>query len=1085
MNIRNARPEDLMNMQHCNLLCLPENYQMKYYFYHGLSWPQLSYIAEDENGKIVGYVLAKMEEDPDDVPHGHITSLAVKRSHRRLGLAQKLMDQASRAMIENFNAKYPKNQVCLHPTPRISEVEPKYYADGEDAYAMKRDLTQMADELRRHLELKEKGRHMVLAATENKAEGKGNMLLSSGEACREKSLAAEDSAGDSKDLSEPRGSIGTRRRDQASAMAAHGKLRRERGLQAEYEAQVKEMRWQLSEQLRCLELQGELRRDLLQELAEFMRRRAEVELEYSRGLDKLAERFASRSGRLGGSSREQQSFRKEPTLLSSLHCWSVLLEHTRQQSRESAALSEVLAGPLAQRLSYIAEDVGRLVKKSKDLVQQLQDELLEVVSELQTTKKTYYVYHLESMNAETKLREAERQEEKRMSMGQNLASVNAAVSNYYLQGILDLMDCCDTGFHLALGQALRSYTAAENRTQASQMQGLGSLEEALEALDPPGDKAKVLEVHAMAFCLPLRFDYQPHEGDEVAEIQVNKTLKATLQALLEVVASEDGDMLDSLPASPSTESLKSTSSDPGTKQTGRRRSQQQETETFYITKLQEYLSGRSILAKLQAKHEKLQEAIQRGNKEERKTSWTQCTERKFHKSHHPRPISQYNQRLFGGDLEKFIQSSGQPVPLVVESCIRFINLNGLQHEGIFRISGAQARISEIRDAFERGEDPLVEGCTAHDLDSVAGVLKLYFRSLEPPLFPLGMFNELLTSAELEAVGERVEPMSHLLSRLPRPVLVVLRYLFTFLNHLTQYSDENMMDSYNLAVCFGPTLLPVPAGQDPVALQGRVNQLVQTLILQPARVFPPLAILPGPIYEKCMAPPSASCLGDSQLESLVGEPELELEAGTTAQEDDPEGDVEAVACFAYTGRTAQELTFQRGDVLRLYARASSDWWRGEHAGVQGLIPHKYITLPEGDEKQTAGLQATVESVSHPEGFLALEFTNWLELGTPPEAVGPSGHRRHCLVPTSPEQHVEMDKAVAQNMDSVFKELLGKAAVRQGHGLASTASPSLGTRNLKPLACSNFGKTKVFSRGPGTPVSPSASHPQGPDSTRKPL
>ncbi|TRY60911.1 hypothetical protein DNTS_035170 [Danionella cerebrum] len=160
MNIRNARPEDLMNMQHCNLLCLPENYQMKYYFYHGLSWPQLSYIAEDENGKIVGYVLAKMEEDPDDVPHGHITSLAVKRSHRRLGLAQKLMDQASRAMIENFNAKYvslhvrKSNRAALHLYSntlkfQISEVEPKYYADGEDAYAMKRNLTQMSDELQK------------------------------------------------------------------------------------------------------------------------------------------------------------------------------------------------------------------------------------------------------------------------------------------------------------------------------------------------------------------------------------------------------------------------------------------------------------------------------------------------------------------------------------------------------------------------------------------------------------------------------------------------------------------------------------------------------------------------------------------------------------------------------------------------------------------------------------------------------------------------------------------------------------------------------------------------------------------------
>lgn len=54
MNIRCARPSDLMNMQHCNLLCLPENYQMKYYFYHGLSWPQLSYVAEDEKGHIVG-----------------------------------------------------------------------------------------------------------------------------------------------------------------------------------------------------------------------------------------------------------------------------------------------------------------------------------------------------------------------------------------------------------------------------------------------------------------------------------------------------------------------------------------------------------------------------------------------------------------------------------------------------------------------------------------------------------------------------------------------------------------------------------------------------------------------------------------------------------------------------------------------------------------------------------------------------------------------------------------------------------------------------------------------------------------------
>ncbi|XP_060148775.1 rho GTPase-activating protein 4 isoform X4 [Globicephala melas] len=871
-------------------------------------------------------------------------------------------------------------------------------------------------------------------------------------------------------------------------MATHGKLRRERGPQADHEAQVKEMRWQLGEQLRCLELQGELRRELLQELAEFMRRRAEVELEYSRGLDKLVERFSGRAGRLGGGSREHQSFRKEPSLLSPLHCWAVLLQQTRQQSRESAALSDMLGGPLAQRLSHIAEDVGRIVKKSKDLEQQLQEELLEVVSELQTAKKTYQVYHMESVNAEAKLREAERQEEKRAcrSAGTeagplrkgslkkggrlvekrhakflehklkctkarneyllSLASVNAAVNNYYVRDVLDLMDCCDTGFHLALGQVLRSYTAAESRTQASQLQGLGSLEEVVEALDPPGDKAKVLEVHAAAFCPPLRFDYQPHEGDEVAEIrvemelrdeilpraynirsrldrqtieteEVNKTLKATLQALLEVVASEDGDMLESFQASPSTESLKSTNSDPGVRQASRRRGQQQETETFYVTKLQEYLSGRSILAKLQAKHEKLQEAIQRGDKEEREVSRTQYTQRKLQKSRLPRPSSQYNQKLFGGDMEKFIQSSGQSVPLVVESCIRFINLNGLQHEGIFRVSGAQPRVSEIRDAFERGEDPLVEGCTAHDLDSVAGVLKLYFRSLQPPIFPPELFRELLASAEAEAAAEWVEHVSRLLARLPAPVLVVLRYLFAFLNQ------------------------------------------------------------------------------DAQLEGPAGEnepePEPEPEAGSLAPEDDPEGVVEAVACFAYTGRTAQELTFQRGDVLRLHERASGDWWRGEHAGARGLIPHKYITLPAGAEKLAVGqgLPAAGELVSSPEALPAMEFVQRPEPCTQPEAPlgtpgGPSGHRRRCLVPASPERHVEVDKAVAQTMDSVFKELLGKTAVRQGLGPASTISPGPGPRSLKTVACGRPGKNKGFSRGPGAPASLLASQPQDLDSPLKP-
>jgi hypothetical protein len=37
-----------------------ESLHAQYYLYHTLSWPQLLHVAEDYNGKIVGYVLAKM-----------------------------------------------------------------------------------------------------------------------------------------------------------------------------------------------------------------------------------------------------------------------------------------------------------------------------------------------------------------------------------------------------------------------------------------------------------------------------------------------------------------------------------------------------------------------------------------------------------------------------------------------------------------------------------------------------------------------------------------------------------------------------------------------------------------------------------------------------------------------------------------------------------------------------------------------------------------------------------------------------------------------------------------------------------------
>ncbi|CUM63533.1 uncharacterized protein PRCAT00001110001 [Priceomyces carsonii] len=181
ISIRQATINDIQAMQNANLHNLPENYQLKYYMYHILSWPQASYVAisygvqengEDsgnhgeitdpkgdstyvnKNEKVIGYVLGKMEDDPeaeDKTPHGHITSLSVMRSYRRLGIAEKLMRQSLYAMCESFDAKYvslhvrKSNRAALHLYRdslkfEVTSIEKSYYQDGEDAYAMRLDL---------------------------------------------------------------------------------------------------------------------------------------------------------------------------------------------------------------------------------------------------------------------------------------------------------------------------------------------------------------------------------------------------------------------------------------------------------------------------------------------------------------------------------------------------------------------------------------------------------------------------------------------------------------------------------------------------------------------------------------------------------------------------------------------------------------------------------------------------------------------------------------------------------------------------------------------------------------------------------
>uniref|UniRef100_A0A8C4XA24 Rho GTPase activating protein 4 n=1 Tax=Erpetoichthys calabaricus TaxID=27687 RepID=A0A8C4XA24_ERPCA len=411
---------------------------------------------------------------------------------------------------------------------------------------------------------------------------------------------------------------------------------------------IAKLRTQLAEQLKCLDQQVEIRIQLMQDLSEFFRRKSEIELEYSRSLEKLSERFSSRIR----NSKDHQNFRKEQNLLSPVNCWYVILNQTRQESKEHAALSEVYTNNMTVRLSTSQRIFLDSPKRYVGLI--LQDELLKVTSELQTAMRTYHLYHTDSVSSESKLKEAEKLEERHMGKsgdaGQsqpgtdskqqrrssmkkmerlkekrqakfqenklkctkarndyllNLAAANAAMNKYYLKDLSTLINCCDLGFHLSLGKTLKTYLSAENRVQKSRHDSLMVLETAVEHLDPDSDQKKIMEMNNSVFCLPFHFEYQPHEGDEVRNEmvtrfqqlqsrlssvtieteEVNKTLKATMNALLESITCEEYGTPDICQTSQSTELLKMTGSEPpGSKPSlAKRRATQQETETYYFT----------------------------------------------------------------------------------------------------------------------------------------------------------------------------------------------------------------------------------------------------------------------------------------------------------------------------------------------------------------------------------------------------------------------------------------------------------------------------------------------------------------------
>ena len=152
--IRSCQLDDLEGVIEVNEKELPEDYP--YFFYKSIldNFPESFLIACNEEDKIVGYVMWRVERIPSLnslrlISKGHLVSIAVSNEYRRLGIATALLKRSmpeikKRTIIEFVLEVRISNYGALDLYKslgyKIDSIKKKYYRDGENAYYMIKKL---------------------------------------------------------------------------------------------------------------------------------------------------------------------------------------------------------------------------------------------------------------------------------------------------------------------------------------------------------------------------------------------------------------------------------------------------------------------------------------------------------------------------------------------------------------------------------------------------------------------------------------------------------------------------------------------------------------------------------------------------------------------------------------------------------------------------------------------------------------------------------------------------------------------------------------------------------------------------------
>ncbi|KAI1333224.1 hypothetical protein F5Y16DRAFT_6781 [Xylariaceae sp. FL0255] len=174
-------------------------------------------------------------------------------------------------------------------------------------------------------------------------------------------------------------------------------------------------------------------------------------------------------------------------------------------------------------------------------------------------------------------------------------------------------------------------------------------------------------------------------------------------------------------------------------------------------------------------------------------------------------------QVFGAPLAEAVRYCGPtdmnvPLPAVVYRCIQYLDLkNAILEEGIFRLSGSNVVIKQLRERFNNeGDIDLLHDETYYDIHAVASLLKLYLRELPTTILTRDLHMEFVSVIEMANHREKIMTLSELVQRLPLANETLLKYLIAFLIKIINHADMNKMTVRNVGIVFSPTLnIPAP------------------------------------------------------------------------------------------------------------------------------------------------------------------------------------------------------------------------------------------------------------------------------------